>query len=192
MQDDKEQKGDVTRILDLLKAIVPEDVIAILRNTPSLTLDARAGVLELLENEWDTSTEREEHEPRMTATMSAVAKAVGLQWDDRRPSDHPFGAELDGALLRNGKRVAVVELETKNRKQIDGALLDLLTHPEPRKVLVIGRSKAEPYPKQSKLKIVEKVLPAIQSLLKVPMEVGVFTESELKLNPSLLVQFIGA
>jgi hypothetical protein len=70
-------------------------------------------------------------------------------------------------------------------------LLDLLTHPEPKKVLLIGRSKAAPYPKQSKLEIVDKVLPVVQSLLKVPLEMAVFTEAELKLDPSPLLQFIG-
>jgi hypothetical protein len=119
MQNDKDQNS-VAQILDQLKAVKPEQVLAILRNAPGMTPDVRAGILEYLENEWDTTTEREEHEPRMKATMSAVAEAVGLQWDDRTPADHPFGAELDGALLRSGERVAVVELETKNRKQIDG------------------------------------------------------------------------
>jgi len=32
----------------------------------------------------------------MRATMRAAAEAVGLQWDDRNPAEHPFGAELDG------------------------------------------------------------------------------------------------
>jgi hypothetical protein len=115
-----------------------------------------------------------------------------LQWNGRKPADHPFRAELDGALLRDGRRVAVVELETRVRKQIDGALLDLLTHPERKKVLVIGSSKAVPYPAQLKKQIAEQVLPVVQSLLKNPAEIGVFTESELKLNPTVLADFIGS
>jgi hypothetical protein len=87
--------------------------------------------------------------------------------------------------------VAVVELGAKNRKQVDGALFDLLTHPEPRKVLVIGRSKAVRYPKLLKAEIVQKVIPVLQSILKVPVEIGIFTEAELKLDASGLGRFIG-
>jgi hypothetical protein len=32
----------------------------------------------------------------------------------------------------------------------------------------------------------------VQSLLKNPAEIGVFTESELKLNPTVLADFIGS
>ncbi len=185
------EQTDAARILELLKTIKPEQTIAILRTAASLTPDVRQAVLEYLENEQNSTSERVEHEPRMRATMSSVAKAVGLQWDDRTPSDHPFHARLDGALMHSGIRVAIVELEAKNRKQIDGALLDLLTHPEPRKVLVIGRSKVVPYPSKLKREIVDKVLPVLQRLLKDPAEIGVFTESELRLDATLLAQFIG-
>jgi len=57
-------------------------------------------------------------------------------------------------------------------------------HPQP------GPSKAVHYPAQLKREIAEQVLPIVQKLLKDPAEIGVFTESELKLNPNLLTEFI--
>ena len=70
--------------------------------------------------------------------MERVCKVVGLEWSNEKPTGHLYAANLDGQILHHGTRMAVVELEAKNDKQIRGALLDLLTYPEGSKVLVIG------------------------------------------------------
>src|SRR5713226_8470101 len=129
MNEDEQQKK-AAATLELLKTVKLEEAIAILQSAASLNPDLREAVLEYLENEQGRPVGREEHEPRMRATMKAAARVTGLVWDDRSPGDHPFQARLDGVLLSNGRRVAIVELESKNRKQIDGAVLDLLTHPD--------------------------------------------------------------
>jgi len=186
-----ERQEEDSKILELLKTIDPATAIGIPEIQRALSLEQRVALLEYLENAKDQTSERVQHEPRMRSTMRLVAKVTGLHWDDSSPSDHPFRARLDGALMRNGRRVAVVELEAKNRKQIDGAMLDLLTHPECKKVLVIGRSKAVPYPQQLKVEMVEKVLPVLKSLLRTEPQIGVFTEAELKLDPTALSKFLG-
>lgn len=186
-----EHRSNESRLIELLKKMKPEEAA----NNPAIIAvlkpEQRAGLLELLENEVEKPKEREKHEIRMQAVMVSAARASGLEWTSDCPTGHPFRARLDGALLFGGKRVAVVELETKNRKQVDGALLDLLTHSEPKKVLVLGRSKTLPYPSQLKTEILEEILPVLQKLLKVPAEIGVFTESELRLRPNVLAEFVG-
>ncbi len=180
--------------LDLLKTKRLEDAIADPQIVEAWSPDHREKVLETLQTlsqqRLEGTSEREEHEPRMCAAMRDVAKAIGLEWDDESPSDHPYGAQLDGSLLRKGKRVAVVELETEERKPISGALLDLLTHPESTKILVIGRSKVVKSPSDLKKKIALDVLPVLQSLLKLPAKIGVFTELQLMLTPEVLRQFL--
>jgi hypothetical protein len=42
-----------------------------------------------------------------------------------------------------------------------------------------------------KEKIINEVLPAVQALLKVPAEVGVFSETELNFRPDNLRKFLG-
>lgn len=179
------------QLIDLLKRLKPEEALAIPPLTAALNPEERAWLLEFLENQREQPTEREKHEPRMQAVLVKAATEIGLQWTSDSPTDHPFNARLDGALLLKGKRIAVVELETKNRKQIDGAVLDLLAHPETKKVLVLGRSKTVPYPSMLKTEMVEKVLPVLQTLLKVQMDIGIFTESELRLHPNDLAEFLG-
>jgi len=185
------QNKDEFNLIDALRKMKPEEAVRLPEIVAKLTMEQRVGLLEFLENEQENPSEREKHEPRMQAVLADVARASGLQWSSDSPLDHPFHARLDGTLIHHGKRVAVVELETKNRKQIDGSLLDLVTHPEPKKILVIGRSKVVPFPSQLKKEILQDVLPVLQSLLKVQADIGVFTESELRLSPNVLAQFIG-
>jgi hypothetical protein len=176
-------------LLEMLKALRPEEVRGIPALCSRLTPDELDGLYEYLD--WEQASELpERHESRMRTSMGKAASALGLRWDKESPTDHPFGAKLDGALWLDRKRIAVVELEAKNRKQIDGSLLDLLTHPENKKVLVIGRSKMGP-PKLLTDKILGEVLPTIQALLKTPADIGIFSETQLNFRPELLRRFLG-
>lgn len=130
-------------------------------------------------------------EKRMRNTIENVAQSLDLTWSESYPPDHPYKAQLDGQLFHRGRRVAVVELESRTPKQVRGAILDLITHPEIVKILVIGRSKAVPDPKKQKKELTERVLPILQSLLKNEASLGIFTEQELKNEPKVLESFIG-
>ncbi len=130
-------------------------------------------------------------ENRMAATMATVAKGLGLRWTKKPPSGHPYGAQLDGQILRDGSLLAVVELEREVGKQIRSALLDLMTHPAARKILVIGSSRKFGDPAKLRKDILERVLPAIQSKLVTASNIGVFTERELREDPGALGRFLG-
>jgi len=178
-----------SRLLETLKQCNPDDVMNIPALREKLTPEQMEGLYEFIEHERATK-DPERHELRMRECIDKAAKAVGLRWSATSPVDHPFGARLDGSLWLDKKRVAVVELEAKNRKQIAGALLDLLTHPESNKILLVGRSKTE-MANQLKKKLVTEVLPTVQALLKVPAAVAIFTETELHFRPKLLSDFLG-
>jgi hypothetical protein len=128
-----------------------------------------------------------EPEKRMRKTVSNVCEILHLRWSSEFPIDHPYQARLDGQIFTGNKRLAVVELEAKKDKQIRGALLDLLTHPEPNKVLVLGRSAVCDPPRAAAN--VRKVLKLLSGLIGQPA-VEVFTEDELRRNPDLLGQFL--
>ena len=72
-----------------------------------------------------------------------------------------------------------------------GALLDLITHPAGRKLLVIGASEAVPNSEEVKRHITEQVLPALQHKFHFNEEIGVFTESELREAPERVSSFLG-
>jgi hypothetical protein len=130
----------------------------------------------------------EEPERRMRRTMHNVTKGLGLTWKADPPTDHPYKARLDGQIFKHEARLAVVELEAKNEKQVRGALMDLLTHPEGTKLLVLGRAAAC-NPSKSKTHIRE-VLQSVSPLVG-QTRIGVFTEDELKNDPSILGGFLG-
>jgi hypothetical protein len=129
----------------------------------------------------------EEPENRMRRTMKDIAEALHLSWSDEFPTDHPYEAELDGQIFNGNKRVAVVELEDKNNKQIRAALLDLLTHPHRNKMLVLGGAAACDPPKAAAH--IRKVLGLLSALVG-ESRVGVFTEAELKQEPGILGRFL--
>jgi hypothetical protein len=135
------QGDNAFELISALKKLKPEDAVRLPEIASRLSLEQRLELLEFLENERETPLEREMHEPRMQAVFADAAKVSGLQWSSNGPIDHPFGARLDGVLLHNRRRVAVVELETKNRKQIDGSLLDLVTHQNGRRFLSLAGQK---------------------------------------------------
>lgn len=130
---------------------------------------------------------------RMRKVMSEAARVNGLRWSAGVPSGHPYHARLDGALFQNGKPIAVVELAANDRKQAVSALVDLLVHPTPKRILVIGRTRSKKTHSAMKVKkeIVEDVLPALRQLMARPPDVGVFTEAELRLTPKLLGEYLG-
>jgi hypothetical protein len=130
-------------------------------------------------------------ELRMQNTMNSLAERLRLRWSSDSPSGHPYDARLDSQLLAGSDRLAVVELEARIAKQVRGALLDLITHPAGRKLLVIGASKAVPNPEEVKKHITERVLPALQHKFHFNEEVGVFTESELREAPERISSFLG-
>jgi hypothetical protein len=130
-------------------------------------------------------------ELRMQNTMNSLAVRLRLRWSSDPPSGHPYDARLDGQLLAGSDRLAVVELEARIAKQVRGALLDLITHPAGRKLLVIGASEAVPNPEEVKKHITERVLPALQHKFHFNEEVGVFTESELREAPKRVSSFLG-
>jgi hypothetical protein len=45
-------------------------------------------------------------------------------------------------------------------------------------------------PRSLKKEIIQKVLPAVQNLLKSPAQIEVFTEFDLEESPDLLAQFV--
>src|SRR5258707_167081 len=106
-------------------------------------------------------------EPRMRKTMDGVCKILGLDWSNEKPPGHPYAANLDGQIFRQGARLAVVELEAKNDKQIRGALLDLLACPEASKVLVIGSgAQCDPAKAVPRIRKVLQLLGAIAAQTK--------------------------
>lgn len=129
-------------------------------------------------------------ELRMRQTMKDIAARVNLRWTTHSPK-HPYGARLDGQLFAGRDCVAVVELEAKNLKQIRGALLDLVTHPASKKILVIGISGGFADTNAAKRHIQERVIPLLVRKLGVKQEIGVFTERELKETPTALALFLG-
>ena len=186
-----EHKQDAKKLGEMLLSLTPEqlkEILGELQGSPVLKTFLEERLEDLLEPK---SLDDETAEPRMRRTMDTVAKTIEAQWNDEPPADHPYGAQLDGSLSRGGKRIAVVELEAKNPKQVRGALLDLLSHPERKKILVIGRSKVVPYPRELKEQILQEVLPVLQKLLAIPPDIQLFTEAQLMREPSLLEQFLG-
>ncbi len=119
-------------------------------------------------------------EKRMRKTMGTVAASVKLRWTPDSPCSHPYNARLDGQLFDGRDRVAVVELEARNQKQIRGALLDLMSYPAGKKLLVIGVSEVVIDPDEVKKHIKEQVIPALSRKFGFNEEIGVFTERELK------------
>ena len=154
----------------------------------ALPSDLRSAVLEAIGSASDLE-EKPEH--RMRKTIDAAARNIGLVWVDDYPADHPY-ARLDGELLQGNKRVAIVELEARTPKQIRGALLDLLVHPEPCKILVIGMSRAVTDTAKAKKHILERVLPVLQSEIKRSVRFGVFTENELRQKPSVISDYLAS
>jgi len=130
-------------------------------------------------------------ERRMRSTMSTVAENLRLRWSADSPSGHPYDARLDGQLYAGRNRLAVVELEARTPKQVRGALLDLITYPVVRKVLVIGVSEAVLDPDAMKKHITEQVLPTLCQKLSFNEEIGIFTEAELRKAPQELSKFLG-
>jgi hypothetical protein len=125
----------------------------------------------------------------MVKTMVRVAEILGLEWRDDAPAGHPYGAQLDGQLWMSGKRIAVVELEARTPKQIRGALLDLIAHPEKGKILVIGNSKAG-RASVAKKAITDRVIPALRNLITLTANLAVFTEDDLRENPQVLKDYL--
>lgn len=130
-------------------------------------------------------------ETRMRKTMDAVATRAKLRWTPDSPPNHPYGALLDGQLFNGRECVAVVELEARNPKQIRGALLDLMSYPAGKKLLVIGFSEVVIDADEVKKHIKEKVIPVLSHKLALNEDIGVFTERELKKAPDSLVRFLG-
>jgi hypothetical protein len=189
-----------------MSALEPEDiVIRLFEIVPGLLEISKinrqqvtAGMLEALydsvvsmtPNQSESNTKPED---RMRITMEKTAQAIGLEWKHASPVDHPYGAELDGVLLRDGEQVAVVELEAIDAKHARAALLDLLTYPTGRKLLVIGRSKratGSDNPASLCNNLRRNVLPAVGQALATNPDVGIFTELELRFNPDVLRQFL--
>jgi hypothetical protein len=132
-------------------------------------------------------------EDRMRTTMEKAAEAVGLRWRHGAPSDHPYGAEPDGALLRDEEQIAVVELEAIDAKHARAALLDLVTYPRGRKLLVVGRSKratGSDNPARLCNNLRRNVLPAVGQALVSKPDIGIFPELGLRFNPDVLKQFL--
>jgi hypothetical protein len=130
-------------------------------------------------------------ETRMRETMEAIAANANLRWSADSPGGHPYAARLDGQLFNGRDRIAVVELEARNQKQVRGALLDLMTYPAAKKVLVIGASIVVRDPNETKKHIKEQVLPVLSQKLGINEEIGIFTERELKESPRGLLSFLG-
>jgi hypothetical protein len=130
-------------------------------------------------------------ESRMRKTMEAIAAGAGLRWTPDSPPSHPYDAQLDGQLFKGRERIAVVELEARVAKQVRGALVDLITYPTGKKLLVIGASEAVKDPTEVKRHIKEQVLPVLSRKYALEAEVAVFTERELKDEPRILAEFLG-
>ena len=59
--------------------------------------------------------------------------ATGDRYSAGRPSTRTdFGGQIDGTV----SGLVAVEIETRTEKQVRGAILDLITHPYPKKLLV--------------------------------------------------------
>ncbi len=186
-----EDKQDAKKLGEMLLKLTSEQLKEFLKEIqgpPVLKKFLEERLEDLLEPK---SLDDETAEPRMRRTMETVARTIEVQWSDEPPAGHPYGAQLDGSVSHGGKRIGVVELEAKNPKQVRGALLDLLSHPERKKILVIGRSKAVPDPRELKEQVMEEVLPVLQELLASPPDIQLFTEAQLMREPSLLAQFLG-
>ena len=182
-----------------MNTLEPEDqVIGLLEE---LKKNKEQATAELLESLYDVVVSKGANqsradtkpEDRMRSTMEIAAEAIGLKWKHGTPSDHPYGAELDGVLLRDREQVAVVELEAIDAKHARGALLDLLTYNRGRKLLVFGRSKratGSDNPASLAKKLRENVLPVVGKVLAGKPEVGIFTELELRCDPNRLKKFL--
>jgi hypothetical protein len=72
-----------------------------------------------------------------------------------------------------------------------GSLLDLITYPTGRKLLVIGVSEVVIDAEEVKRQIKERVIPALSQKFTFNEEIGVFTERELKGDPMILAKFLG-
>jgi hypothetical protein len=129
-------------------------------------------------------------EVRMRKTMEAVASSARLRWTPASPPGHPYDAQLDGQLFHGRERIAVVELEARIPKQVRGALLDLMTYPRGKKLLIIGVSDAVIDPEEVKKQIKEQVIPVLSRKFNLSEDIGVFTERELKQAPQILGQFL--
>jgi hypothetical protein len=181
-----------------------------MRSTEERRFRAQARVLAWLEQiagrkfDWNTLPEevKSKFEPfleefsykpelRMRKTMEAVAANAKLRWTPNSPPNHPYEAVLDGQLFNGRERIAVVELEARVPKQVRGALLDLMTYPAGKKLLVIGVSEAVIDPEEVKRQIKERVLPVLSQKFNLNEDIGVFTERELNVAPEGLVQFLG-
>ena len=128
-----------------------------------------------------------EPETRMRHTMATICEALRLRWSDEFPADHPYQAELDGQIFKGDMRLAVVELVAKNNKQLRGDFLDLLTHPAANKVLVVGSAAAcDP---SKALMHARKVVELLSALVG-QSRVTIFTEEELRSDPSILGRFL--
>jgi len=138
-------KRSKERISDLLKVASGGKEVSL----DALPPDLREALDKAIQNDAEIP------EQRMRRTMRRVAEGIGLRWDDDHPSNHPYRAELDGQLYRERTLVAVVELETKNPKQIRGALIDLIAYPEAKKILVIGESRVIRDAKKMKSEVLE-------------------------------------
>ncbi len=126
----------------------------------------------------------------MRSTMSRVSERLKLHWSSDPPSGHPYNAKLDGALFKDGERVAVVGLETTYRKQMIGSLMELVIHPQRNKVLIIGRSVKTDDPAKEKTRIEREIWSVIRDHLASPPKLGIFTEDELNHDPSILGRFL--
>lgn len=179
-----------------MSALGPEDVVIKLLEIVGIEKEhLNADQLEALQDlavsqGWVSDTEPQD---RMRTTMNAAAEAIGVQWKHDPPADHPYGAKLDGMLLRGGEQIAVVELEAIDAKHARAALLDLLTYPCRRKLLVLGRSKRATgcdSPARLREDFDKNVLPAVGRVLANEPDVGIFTELQLRSNPDILKRFL--
>jgi len=179
-----------------MSALEPEDVVIRLLEIVGIEKQhLKAEQLEALHDfvasqGWISDTEPQD---RMRTTMNRVAELSGVQWKHDPPADHPYGAKLDGVLLRGGKQIAVVELEAIDAKHARAALLDLLTYPRGRKLLILGRSKRATgcdSPARLREDIEKKVLPALGRVFASKPCVGIFTELQLRSNPDILKGFL--
>lgn len=70
--------------------------------------------------------------------LEQVAMDIGAKFEG--PTRHPYEsggwADLDGMLKWRGSSI-VVEVESRTGKQVRGALLDLVLHPSPYKLLIL-------------------------------------------------------
>jgi hypothetical protein len=185
-----EPEDIVVRLLEILPGFLGISKINRQQVTAVMLETLYDSVVSMAANQPESNTKPQD---RMRITMEKTAQAIGLEWQHGSPSDHPYGAELDGVLLRDGEQVAVVELEAIDAKHARAALLDLLTYPKGRKLLVIGRSKratGSDNPASLCNNLRRSVLPAVAQVLASKPDIGIFTELELRFNPDVLRQFL--